>query len=59
MEAGFERIRINAVVLRGRNEQEVPDLVRFALTNQFQCVRVKHRDSIVTVIGHVKIASIR
>ncbi len=30
VEAGFERIKINAVVLRGRNEQEVPDLVRFA-----------------------------
>ena len=28
--AGFERIRINAVILRGRNEDEVLDLVEFA-----------------------------
>lgn len=30
--AGFERIRINAVVLRGRNEDEVVDLVDFVRT---------------------------
>ncbi|MEM1110893.1 MAG: GTP 3',8-cyclase MoaA [Pseudomonadota bacterium] len=30
-EAGFERIKLNAVILRGRNEQEVPALVDFAL----------------------------
>ncbi|GAB5415113.1 MAG: GTP 3',8-cyclase MoaA [Congregibacter sp.] len=29
-EVGFERIRINAVILRGRNEDEVIDLVDFA-----------------------------
>ena len=28
--AGFARIRINAVILKGRNEEEVPDLVDFA-----------------------------
>lgn len=28
--AGFERLRINAVILRGRNDDEVVDLVRFA-----------------------------
>lgn len=28
--AGFRRIRLNAVILRGRNEDEVIDLVRFA-----------------------------
>ncbi len=28
--AGFERIKINAVILRGRNEDEVLDLVEFA-----------------------------
>jgi cyclic pyranopterin phosphate synthase len=28
--AGFERIRLNAVILRGRNEDEVLDLVEFA-----------------------------
>ncbi len=28
--AGFERIRINAVILKGRNEDEVIDLVNFA-----------------------------
>ncbi|NIR59146.1 MAG: GTP 3',8-cyclase MoaA [Gammaproteobacteria bacterium] len=28
--AGFDRIKINSVILRGRNEDEVPDLVRFA-----------------------------
>jgi cyclic pyranopterin phosphate synthase len=31
-EAGFERLRLNAVVLRGRNEDEVLDLVDFART---------------------------
>ena len=30
-EAGFRRTKLNAVVLRGRNEDEVPDLVQFAL----------------------------
>ena len=29
--AGFERIKINAVILRGRNHDEVRDLTRFAL----------------------------
>jgi len=29
--AGFKRLRINAVILKGRNEDEVLDLVRFAL----------------------------
>jgi cyclic pyranopterin phosphate synthase len=28
--AGFERLRLNSVVLRGRNDDEVPDLVAFA-----------------------------
>ncbi|TGD74283.1 GTP 3',8-cyclase MoaA [Mangrovimicrobium sediminis] len=28
--AGFEQVKINAVILRGRNEDEVVDLVRFA-----------------------------
>jgi len=31
IEAGFERIRMNAVILKGRNEDEVLDLVDFAL----------------------------
>jgi cyclic pyranopterin phosphate synthase len=30
VEAGFDRIRLNAVILRGRNEDEVLDLVDFA-----------------------------
>jgi len=30
LEAGFESIRLNAVILRGRNEDEVLDLVEFA-----------------------------
>ena len=30
IDAGFERIRINAVILKGRNEDEVLDLVAFA-----------------------------
>lgn len=30
---GFERIKINAVILKGRNHQEVSDLVRFAVDN--------------------------
>lgn len=29
-DAGFERIKLNSVILRGRNEDEVPALVRFA-----------------------------
>ena len=30
IEAGFERIKLNAVILKGRNEDEVIDLVEFA-----------------------------
>ncbi|MBY5968862.1 GTP 3',8-cyclase MoaA [Halomonas denitrificans] len=33
-EAGFERIKLNAVVLKGRNEDEVLDLVTFARNQQ-------------------------
>lgn len=29
-EAGFERIKINSVIMRGRNDDEILDLVRFA-----------------------------
>jgi GTP 3',8-cyclase len=29
-EAGFEKIKLNAVLMRARNENELPDLVRFA-----------------------------
>lgn len=32
-EAGFQRIRLNSVILRGRNDDEVPALVDFALRN--------------------------
>jgi len=31
-EAGFEKIKLNAVLMRGRNEAELPNLVRFAGT---------------------------
>lgn len=31
--AGFERIKINAVILKNRNHEEVVDLVRFAVDN--------------------------
>src|SRR5580704_14221378 len=31
-EAGFERVKLNAVLMRGRNEDALPDLVRFART---------------------------
>ena len=31
--AGFERIKINAVILKNRNHLEVPDLVKFAIDN--------------------------
>jgi cyclic pyranopterin phosphate synthase len=31
MEQGFDRIKINMVVLKGRNHHEVPDLLRFAI----------------------------
>lgn len=34
IDAGFERIRLNAVILKGRNEGEVMDLVNFALQRQ-------------------------
>ncbi|PKM12068.1 MAG: GTP 3',8-cyclase MoaA [Gammaproteobacteria bacterium HGW-Gammaproteobacteria-3] len=33
-QAGFERIKINAVILKNRNHEEVADLVRFAVDNQ-------------------------
>ncbi len=29
-EAGFEKIKLNTVLMRGRNEDDLPDLVRFA-----------------------------
>jgi cyclic pyranopterin phosphate synthase len=32
--AGFERIKLNAVIMRGRNEEEVLDLVRFAMDRE-------------------------
>ncbi|MEA3164718.1 MAG: 3,8-cyclase, partial [Verrucomicrobiota bacterium] len=31
-EAGFERVKINTVLMRGRNDNVLPDLVRFART---------------------------
>ena len=31
-EAGFERVKINTVLMRGRNDYVLPDLVRFART---------------------------
>jgi cyclic pyranopterin phosphate synthase len=31
LEAGFERIKLNSVILKGRNQDEIPDLVRFAI----------------------------
>jgi len=31
-EAGFEKIKLNAVILKGRNDDEVVDLVSFAIT---------------------------
>lgn len=33
-DAGFKRIKLNAVILNGRNDDEVADLVRFALERQ-------------------------
>lgn len=33
-EAGFERIKLNAVILKGRNEEEILDLVEFARQKQ-------------------------
>ncbi|MDM8547492.1 GTP 3',8-cyclase MoaA [Candidatus Venteria ishoeyi] len=33
-EAGFERIKLNAVILKHRNHEEVPDLVDFAIQKQ-------------------------
>jgi cyclic pyranopterin phosphate synthase len=33
-EAGFEHIKLNSVILRGRNEDEILDLVRFARREQ-------------------------
>jgi cyclic pyranopterin phosphate synthase len=33
--AGFERIKLNAVILKGRNEDEILDLVHYAQTQQF------------------------
>jgi cyclic pyranopterin phosphate synthase len=34
-EAGFANIRLNSVLMRGRNEEELPKLVRFARLHQF------------------------
>lgn len=32
-EAGFERIKLNAVIMKGRNEDEIVDLAEFAVNN--------------------------
>jgi cyclic pyranopterin phosphate synthase len=32
--AGYRRIKVNAVIVRGRNDDEIVDLVRFARTNE-------------------------
>lgn len=34
LDAGFERVKINAVILNGRNDDEVLDLLRFALDRE-------------------------
>src|SRR5260370_30374192 len=34
-QAGFTNIRLNTVLMRGMNEHELPDLVRFARLHQF------------------------
>src|ERR1700722_2791338 len=34
-DAGFERVKLNAVLMRGRNEDVLPDLVRFARREDF------------------------
>ncbi|WP_372964440.1 GTP 3',8-cyclase MoaA [Marinobacter sp.] len=31
-EAGFEKIKLNTVVMKGRNDEEIPDLIAFART---------------------------
>jgi cyclic pyranopterin phosphate synthase len=33
-DAGFDRIKLNTVVMKGRNEQEVPELIEFARRKQ-------------------------
>ena len=39
--AGFDRIRINAVILKGRNEDEVLDLVSFARNHEVDLVFIE------------------
>ncbi|NVK21792.1 MAG: GTP 3',8-cyclase MoaA [Kangiellaceae bacterium] len=33
-DAGFSKIKLNAVVMKGQNDQQVPELVNFALNNE-------------------------
>ena len=42
IEAGFEQIRLNAVILKGRNEDEVLDLVNFAYQRNIDIASVSY-----------------
>ena len=46
--AGFKRIKLNAVIMKGRNEDEIVDLARFAIKNDLDISYIEEMP-----LGHV------
>ena len=47
-QAGFKRIKLNAVIMKGRNEDEIVDLARFAIDNDLDISYIEEMP-----LGHV------
>jgi len=47
-QAGFKRIKLNAVIMKGRNEDEIVDLARFAIENDLDISYIEEMP-----LGHV------
>ncbi|ROR32327.1 GTP 3',8-cyclase MoaA [Inmirania thermothiophila] len=54
--AGFERIKLNAVILRGFNEDEIPALVRYALARDLDITFIEEMP-LGEVDGHDRLGS--
>ena len=48
LEAGFDRVKINSVILKNRNHEEIIDLVRFAITKGIDITFIEEMP-----IGHI------
>lgn len=53
--AGFERLKINAVLMRGFNDDELPELVRFAIDNEIDIAFIEEMP--LGNVGHARQAS--